>query len=204
MTRTVVVGGRTLFTDRRTTTEPADGLHLAADAVERSHESYTPPEIVAAARAAMGGIDLDPASCPEANTVVQADRILTAEDDGCAHDWHGRVWLNPPYNGGQLRRFGLHLATQLDAGNVTACVGLWLLTRNLWCMQLMQRADMVLMVHPETRHWGPNPARMAPMLHCLWLFGAVDPEPLMTLPCVRVAMRCFLPQPSLFDAASTP
>lgn len=60
-------------------------------------EHYTPPHIVSAARNALAGfINLDPASCEEANLTVRADRIFTREDDGFTKPWHGHVFLNPP------------------------------------------------------------------------------------------------------------
>jgi hypothetical protein len=28
---------------------------------------------------------------------VRADTFFAKDDDGLAHEWHGRIWLNPPY-----------------------------------------------------------------------------------------------------------
>lgn len=87
----------------------------------KSNEWYTPARYVEAARSVMGSIDLDPASCKEANMVVKAARYFTQHDNGLAQDWIAKnVWLNPPYssphsapgkNGGQLKgQTGLFLA----------------------------------------------------------------------------------------------
>lgn len=56
----------------------------------------TPPEIIAAARATMGGIDLDPASCASANDRVGAAAYFDEAHDGLRFPWDGRVFLNPP------------------------------------------------------------------------------------------------------------
>lgn len=62
----------------------------------KSNEHYTPPDIIEGVRAVLGSIDLDPASCEVANTIVKAKKIYTKEDDGLVQDWLGRVFLNPP------------------------------------------------------------------------------------------------------------
>jgi hypothetical protein len=72
-----------------------------ADASPRSlpsDEYYTHPTIIEAVRRTLDAIDLDPASCLEANTVVQATQFYDSQIDGLRQPWYGRVWLNPPFS----------------------------------------------------------------------------------------------------------
>jgi hypothetical protein len=61
-------------------------------------ERYTPRVWVDRARAVMGGIDLDVASCDYAQQAVQAARYYTQDEDALTLPWAGRVWMNPPYS----------------------------------------------------------------------------------------------------------
>lgn len=81
---------------------PMSGRH---DHLTGEYEWYTPPEIVEAARAVMGGIDLDPASCPHANATVQAAQYFTEDQDGLTREWRGRVFLNPPFTHPTVKQF---------------------------------------------------------------------------------------------------
>lgn len=88
-----------------------------------SNEYYTPSPYIEAARRAMGSIDLDPASCAEAQGTIQAGRYFTAADDGLTQDWMGNVWVNPPYgkigNDSSQGMWGEYLLRQYALGNVT-------------------------------------------------------------------------------------
>ena len=57
-------------------------------------EWSTPAELVAELAHAFGPFDLDPAATAEN---AKAPRYFTRADDGLAHPWTGRVFLNPPY-----------------------------------------------------------------------------------------------------------
>lgn len=56
-------------------------------------EWLTPPRIIEA----LGPFDLDPCA-PVARLWDTAKQYYTIEDDGLSKPWHGRVWLNPPFN----------------------------------------------------------------------------------------------------------
>jgi phage N-6-adenine-methyltransferase len=90
-------------------------------------ERYTPAKYIEAARKVLGGFDLDPASCEFAQRTVQADRYFTAKDDGLKYEWHGRVWLNPPYHRELAPKFIDKLVEEFTAGRTTAAI---MLTNN--------------------------------------------------------------------------
>lgn len=90
-------------------------------------EWYTPEIYVEAARRVMGSIDLDPATCPRANEVVKAAQIFTKDDDGLSQDWHGSVFLNPPYKQPLVSEFTAKLVASYQAGDVDSAI---LLTNN--------------------------------------------------------------------------
>ena len=104
----------------------AAAMAMAADASQLvqqslSNEHYTPAEYIEAARAVMGAIDLDPASCVEANEVVRAAKFFSADDDGLRQEWRGRIWLNPPYGGGAAEFVG-KLMREIETGSVEQAV----------------------------------------------------------------------------------
>jgi DNA N-6-adenine-methyltransferase (Dam) len=90
-------------------------------------EQYTPAPYIEAARQVLSEIDLDPASCEIAQQTVQATRYFTVADDGLQQEWHGRIWLNPPYHRALIPAFVAKLVAEIEAGHVTEAV---LLTNN--------------------------------------------------------------------------
>lgn len=78
-------------------------------------EHPTPKEIVEAARAVLGAIDLDPASSVFMNQGIRATRFIGLPDDGLAVDWNGRVFLNPP-GGRAENKWARHYKTPSSAG----------------------------------------------------------------------------------------
>jgi hypothetical protein len=87
-------------------------------------ERYTPVEYIDIVRHVLGVIDLDPASCKTAQRIVQAKRYFSYEDDGLKHEWHGHIFLNPPYHRKLGPKFIAKLIAERVARRVTTAITL--------------------------------------------------------------------------------
>ena len=87
-----------------------------------SEEWYTPPHLVEAVLSVLGEVDLDPCANPGEPTVPARLHYRKA-DDGLAHPWHGRVYMNPPY-GREIPKWVRKLADEHRWGHVSEAVAL--------------------------------------------------------------------------------
>jgi ParB family chromosome partitioning protein len=106
------------------------------------NEWFTPPKYVELARDVLGAIDLDPATHEAAQAVIKAARYFTKTDDGLAQEWHGRVWLNPPYS--EIEDWVVKMLAERAVGRVTAGI---MLTHNYadtaWFQDALAAVDAV-------------------------------------------------------------
>ena len=138
------------------------GAHVAFNS--GNNEWYTPAEYIEAARAVMGGIDLDPATSEIANKTVGALSYFTAEDDGLTRHWAGRVWMNPPYAAELIGRFTEKLGRHYAAGDVTeALVLVNNATETNWFQGLLACASAVCFVRQRVRFLDPEGNPGAPL-----------------------------------------
>lgn len=115
---------------------------------------FTPPEIVDAAREAMGGIDLDAASHPLANRTHKIPDYFHTGRSAFHNDWHGRVWLNPPY--GNNAPWFERIVEFVDSGAVEQLCML----SPMWAFQtriarpVIERASGLILLSPTPTFWG--------------------------------------------------
>jgi ParB family chromosome partitioning protein len=122
-----------------------------------NNEWYTPTEYIEAARAVMGRIDLDPASTEVANSVVGASKFYTKEDDGLLYDWHGKVWMNPPYAQPYINQFVNRLREEYEIGRTTEAIALVNnATETTWFHNLALSACAVCFPLARIRFWSPD------------------------------------------------
>jgi len=120
-------------------------------------EWFTPSEYVEIARSVLDEIDLDPASHDVAQSVVRAGRFFTKADDGLKQEWHGRVWLNPPYTQPLITQFVDKMVEERRAGRVSAAI---MLTHNYtdtkWFRTALSVADAIGFTSGRVRFYAPD------------------------------------------------
>jgi phage N-6-adenine-methyltransferase len=119
-------------------------------------------------------IDLDPASCAHAQETVRAARYFTKADNGLAHDWRGRVWLNPPYSHPAIVQFIEKLVAEVKAGTVAEAV---LLTNNYtdtgWFHHAEAAAAAICFTKGRIKFESPDGDQAAPVNgQAFFYFGA--------------------------------
>ena len=120
-----------------------------------NNERYTPEYIIELARKAMGGIDIDPASCKDANRrLVKADQYFDKEMNGLIQEWNGKVWLNPPYGRGLIESFVDKLLHEYREGRTTQAI---VLTHNAsetrWYGRLLEESTAICIVLGRIRFY---------------------------------------------------
>lgn len=136
-------------------------------------EWYTPADIIERARRLMGGIDLDPASSAVANDTVKAEMYFTAADDGLTQDWHGRVWLNPPYDKPLVAKF---VERFLDGGFDAGVILVNNSTDSQWGASLLARCSCVCFPTGRVRFRRPGGVVGAPLQGQMLGFAGCDAE----------------------------
>lgn len=155
--------------------EPDGSTHVAHNSGQDGW--YTPPDYIEAAVAALGAIDLDPASSDDANAVVGAARYYTAEDDGLGRPWSGRVWLNPPYGQPWVDRFCSRLVREYETGTVPAAVALVNNgTETGWFQDLCAAAAAVCFPRGRISFWQPGVESRQPLQGQAIFYLGGEPE----------------------------
>lgn len=149
--------------DGRAPTKADIKKHVRGTFGTGENEWYTPDEYLDAAREVLGGFDLDPASSEAAQVKVRAGRYFTKADDGLTQEWHGRVWLNPPYTQPDIANFMSKMVAERGAGRVSAAI---MLTHNYtdtaWFHDGAKLADAICFTRGRIKFYDASGAIAAP------------------------------------------
>lgn len=112
------------------------------------------------------GIELDPASCELANTVVQAKRYYTIDDNGLTRPWYAsNAYVNPPYKKlkgkSEAGVWLMKLIHEYNAGNVKEAILLVCAsTSEQWFQPAFDYP--ICFTNHRAKFWGPNSTSNAP------------------------------------------
>jgi len=138
-------------------------------------ERYTPAEYIDPVRKVLGTIDLDPASCKQAQKTIKAKRFYTVADDGLTKPWKGRVFLNPPYHRELAPKFVDKLVGEFESRRVTHAV---MLTNNTtdvdWFDVALRHAQSICFAQSRIRFHVPEGPDVSPTQGQMFFYFGSD------------------------------
>ena len=114
--------------------------------MRESDEQYTPKWIFEAL-----DVEFDLDVCAPAGGVdwIPAKKHYSIQDNALAQQWHGFVWMNPPFSEGKIwhEKFAAH-------GNGVCLVPM---SKSYWYYELWNRPDAsIMMIRPNMKFLKPN------------------------------------------------
>ena len=123
----------------------------------KSDEHYTPKDILASVVDCLEEIDLDPCSNSHTEPNVPALLHFTKKENGLNQEWHGRVFINPPFS--QTKPFLIHLMEEIENGHTTEAISLTKAdVRTNWFQLIWKNATAVCFVNGYTQFIGNDNA----------------------------------------------
>lgn len=151
-----------LSTRKEIVEETKKHVHVAQNSGE--NEWYTPAQFIESARAVMDTIDLDPASSEIANRTVKAEKYYSKEDNGLQKQWHGNIWMNPPYAQPLMSQFAEAVAAKYESGEIDQ--GIVLVnnaTETQWWQRMASCSSAVCFPKTRIKFLDPNGNPGAPL-----------------------------------------
>lgn len=122
----------------------------------------------------LGGFDLDPC-CPAHMPWRTAEEMIQQPRDGLSEQWHGRVWLNPPY-GKEIEAWMKRMAEHRDGVSL-----IFARTDTRWFQQyVFEAAETLVFLNRRVRFCLPDGTRggspAAPSVLAFYGWGSCDPR----------------------------
>lgn len=141
------------------------------------NEWYTPARYIELARTVMGQIDVDPASNDHAQKTVRATSFYTEETNGLDKQWHGKVWMNPPYSQPDIVHFIEKVISEYESGRCTEAI---VLTHNstdtAWYNLIFKHAAAICWTTGRVRFESPEGEKAAPAMGQTFAYFGDNPK----------------------------
>jgi hypothetical protein len=119
------------------------------------HKWYPPLKVIGLVRELMDEIDLDPASCEQAQSVINA-RDYFAVGFGLSQPWRGRVFLHPPPQFPTVQHHTEKLIGEYEAGRTTEAVVLVNNCTDAAWFQALARRFPLMFTRGRIAMWRPG------------------------------------------------